>query len=75
MIHGQNRFGSFWISWRPDAYDWQSAQPLNPDSWNYARQDWSFTLQEAGANWQRKFEALEGRPYYKPITGLDYAED
>ena len=25
------------------------AQQLNPDSWNYHRQEWSFTPKEAGA--------------------------
>ena len=50
---------------------WAEAQALNPDSWNYHRQDWAFTPEEAGPNWQEKFQALEGRPYYKPIEGLD----
>ena len=50
---------------------WEQAQALNPDSWNYHRQDWSFTPQEAGANWQKKFQTLGDTPYYKPIEGLD----
>ena len=50
---------------------WEAAQALNPDSWNYARQDWSFTPEEAGANWTRKVQALDGKPYYRPIEGLD----
>lgn len=53
---------------------WQAAQRLNPDNWSYHRQDWSFTPDEAGANWSRKFQELEGKPYYKPITGLDGAD-
>ena len=53
---------------------WEAAQALHPGSWNYARQDWSFTPEEANANWAKKYEALEGRPYYKPIEGLDDAE-
>ena len=53
---------------------WEIAQALNPDSWNYARQDWSITTPEqAGENWAKKFQTLEGRPYYKPIEGLDGA--
>jgi hypothetical protein len=52
---------------------WAMAEALNPDSWNYHRQDWAFTPEEAGANWVKKFEALEGKPYYKPIDGLDVA--
>jgi hypothetical protein len=50
---------------------WEAAQALDPRSWNYARQDWSFTPEEAGANWQKKFQTLEGKPYYQPIEGLD----
>lgn len=50
---------------------WERAQSLNPKSWNYARQDWSFTPEQASANWAEKFEGLEGDPYYKPIEGLD----
>jgi hypothetical protein len=47
------------------------AQTLNPDSWNYHRQDWAYTPEEAGRNWQEKVQTLEGKPYYKPIDGLD----
>jgi len=50
---------------------WESAQALNPASWNYARQDWSFTPEIADENWAKKFQTLEGKPYYKPIEGLD----
>ncbi len=50
---------------------WDAAQALNPESWNYARQDWSFTPEQAGENWQKKYQTLEGRPYYRPIDGLD----
>jgi len=55
---------------KADQY-WEQAQALNPDSWNYARQEWSFTPEQANANWAEKFESLEGKPYYKPIAGLD----
>ena len=55
---------------KADRY-WEEAAALNPESWNYARQDWSFTPEQAGANWAKKFERLEGKPYYKPIDGLD----
>lgn len=50
---------------------WQQAQILNPASWNYHRQDWSFTPEEASQNWLKKYEALDGRHYYRPIEGLD----
>jgi hypothetical protein len=46
---------------------WAEAQRLHPESWNYHRQDWSFTPAEAGPNWFRKFQGLEGKPYYAPI--------
>ncbi len=31
----------------------------------------SFTPEQANANWAKKFESLEGKPYYKPVAGLD----
>ncbi len=34
---------------------WLRAQKLNPDSWNYHRQDWSFSP-DAGKRWMEKFE-------------------
>ncbi len=50
---------------------WEAAQSLNPKSWNYARQDWSFTPDVADENWSSKFQSLGGEPYYRPIEGLD----
>jgi tetratricopeptide (TPR) repeat protein len=55
---------------KADKY-WAKAQQLNPDSWNYHRQDWSFTPAEAGPNWARKYQSLGDKPYYRPIEGLD----
>ena len=46
---------------------WEEAQRLNPDSWNYHRQDWSFTPEEAGPNWVKKVRQLDGKPYYEPL--------
>jgi len=46
---------------------WARSQELYPDSWNYHRQDWSFTPKEAMTNWLKKVRALEGRPYYEPL--------
>ena len=43
---GQNEAAQKW---------WQRAQTLNPESWNYHRQDWSFTG-EAGKKWMEKFQ-------------------
>jgi hypothetical protein len=47
---------------------WDEAQRLNPDSWNYHRQDWSFLEQgETMKNWLAKFRALGDKPYYRPL--------
>jgi hypothetical protein len=45
---------------------WQHAQQLNPDDWNYHRQEWSFTPEEAGKKWREKFDKLE-QPYYPKL--------
>ncbi len=42
------------------------AQQLNPDDWNYHRQQWSFTPQEAGKKWLEKFQKSE-QPYYPKL--------
>jgi hypothetical protein len=44
----------------------ERAQQLNPEDWNYHRQDWSFTPGEAGAKWLDKFQKLE-TPYYPKL--------
>ena len=44
----------------------QQAQKLNPDDWNYHRQEWSFTPQEAGKKWLEKFQKLD-TPYYPKL--------
>lgn len=46
---------------------WEQSQKLNADSWNYHRQDWSFTPKEAMRNWLAKFRALGDQPYYEPL--------
>lgn len=46
---------------------WEAAQKLNPDSWNYHRQDWSFTPEQANQNWARKVGQLGDKPYYEPL--------
>ncbi len=48
------------------AKHWHRAQQLNPDDWNYARQEWSFTPTEASKNWLEKFQKLE-QPYYPKL--------
>jgi hypothetical protein len=46
---------------------WQRAQQLNPDDWNYHRQQWSFgSAQDAGKKWMDKFQKLE-EPYYPEL--------
>ena len=46
---------------------WEESQKLNPDSWNFHRQDWSFTKSEATAKWIQKVGKLNGKPYYRPL--------
>lgn len=45
---------------------WERAQQLNPDDWNYHRQEWSFTPAEAGKKWMDKFQKLD-QPYYPKL--------
>lgn len=44
---------------------WRHAQELNPDDWNYHRQEWSFTPQEASKKWLEKFQKLDHSYYPK----------
>lgn len=47
---------------------WDEAQKLNPDSWNYHRQDWSFLPPaETTKNFLAKTGALGTKPYYAPL--------
>ena len=48
---------------------WNRAQKLNPDNWNYHRQDWSFSDWEASSKFILKFlgRALLGKDYYEPF--------
>jgi peroxiredoxin len=46
---------------------WQQAQQLNPDSWNYHRQDWSFDKSKEMTNFMAKVRKLGTRPYYDPV--------
>lgn len=48
------------------AKHWRRAQQLNPDDWNYHRQQWSFTPDQAGKNWLEKFQKLD-QPYYPKL--------
>ena len=41
------------------------AQELNPNDWNYLRQEWSFGA-NAGRKWLEKFQKLE-TPYYPTL--------
>ena len=42
------------------------AEQLNPDDWNYHRQEWSFTPKEADKKWLEKFQKTE-QPYYPTL--------
>ena len=49
---------------RAAAY-FERAQQLNPDDWNYHRQEWSFGP-NAGRKWLEKFQKLD-TPYYPTL--------
>lgn len=49
------------------ASHWQQSQKLNPDSWNYHRQEWSFDKSKEMTNWLAKVRKLGDRPYYDPV--------
>jgi len=44
----------------------ERAQALNPEDWNYHRQEWSFTPQDAGRKWMEKFQKQQ-QPYYPKL--------
>jgi hypothetical protein len=46
---------------------WRTAQKLNPDSWNYHRQDWSFSRTDRIFKFMRKVAGLGKKPYYEPL--------
>jgi hypothetical protein len=43
----------------------ERAQTLNPDDWNYHRQEWSFTPADADKKWLEKFKQTDERYYPK----------
>ena len=47
--------------------DFERAQQLNPDDWNYHRQDWSFDKSKEMTNFMAKVRKLGTRPYYDPV--------
>ncbi|MHC5063508.1 MAG: hypothetical protein ACYTG5_05990 [Planctomycetota bacterium] len=57
-----HRNGSFEAA----ARHWQRAQELDPENWNYHRQQWSFDPETASAKFRAKYRALGDRPYYPP---------
>jgi hypothetical protein len=50
----------------------QTAAKLNPDSWNYHRQDWIFDgVESASNNWRKRVGERGFENYYKPMVGVD----
>jgi hypothetical protein len=45
----------------------ERAQTLNPDDWNYHRQEWSFTPADADKKWLEKFKQFE-KDYYPKLA-------
>jgi len=71
LAEAEFQLGNYFLSKDNDEkanLHWEAAQKLRPESWNYARQDWSFTPKEQGANWSKKFQASEGD--YYPDTDI-----
>jgi hypothetical protein len=53
---------------------WKKAEELYPDSWNYHRQDWTFTAEGSGGkSYQQKRNGLGDKPYYEPLDLPPYA--
>ena len=51
---------------------WERAEQLHPDSWNYHRQDWSFTADgSGGVKFREKRANLGETPYYAPLDLAD----
>ena len=48
------------------AKHWHESQRLNPDCWNYHRQEWSYDKSKEMANWLAKVRGLGSKPYYEP---------
>ena len=46
---------------------WERAQALDPDNWNYHRQDWNLTEGLAGPKYREKRGGLGDTPYYAPL--------
>ena len=46
---------------------WQESQALDPDNWNYHRQDWSFSAIERTEKFLEKRSNLGDKPYYAPL--------
>jgi hypothetical protein len=47
---------------------WKRAEELHPDSWNYHRQDWTFTPDTSfGKQFMEKRSKLGDKPYYEPL--------
>ena len=46
---------------------WERAQVLDPDNWNYHRQDWNLTEGLAGPRYREKRGGLGETPYYAPL--------
>ncbi len=50
-----------------EAAAFAKAQELRPESWNYHRQQWSFTPKDAMKKWMAKYKGLGDEPYYAPL--------
>ncbi len=46
---------------------WAASQKLNPDSWNYHRQDWSYSPFDRSVKFGMKVAGLGDKPYYPKL--------
>lgn len=46
---------------------WEESQRLDPDNWNFHRQDWSFSATERTEKFRAKRDNLGDKPYYAPL--------
>jgi peroxiredoxin len=49
------------------AKHWRKSQEMNPDNWNYHRQEWSYDKKKEMSNWMAKVRKLGTKPYYDPV--------
>ena len=60
------RFRGYWQV-KQAREQFQTAQKLDPDNWNYHRQEWSYSTADQLFKFGNKVRKLGGKPYYEPL--------